>query len=259
MALLQVKTPFNIELNFEVAAFHQRLFAWMIDCFLMYLYIMGVSWLLNRSISNIYANEFGIEELLISIPILLYHFLFELINKGQSIGKWLMHNHVVSLSGKSPSVSQLLLRWLTRSLDFGFFTGLFFLLNGEIVMGTLLSIASIVAFVFYVSNPKGQRLGDLIAGTTIVSTKLPYKLSDTIFMDLDMKSYQPIFPSVMRLSDKDINIIDNIAKHNNPTSVKNYMNSIAEKIKKVLQIETDMPSDMFLETLMRDYNYLSRK
>jgi uncharacterized RDD family membrane protein YckC len=259
MPLLHVKTPFNIDLHFETAQFHRRLFAWIIDLLIIYLYKLVISGLLNVSMSLDTASDIGIETILIGIPAILYHFIFELSMNGQSLGKFLMKIHVVSLSGKTPTASQLLLRWLGRFIDFGMLWGISFMVMGSFFLGSILCVAGITSFIVYLTTATSQRLGDIIAGTTVVSKKLPYNLSDTIFMELDMRSYTPVFTSVMRLSDKDINIIDNIVKHNNQSSIENYLESVAQKIKTVLNIESDMPSDMFLETLLRDYNYLSRK
>jgi hypothetical protein len=63
----------------------------------------------------------------------------------------------------------------------------------------------------------------------------------------------------MRLSDKDLNIIDNIVKQHHKNTIDRYIETVANKIKSVLNITSDMPDDIFLETLLRDYNYLSRK
>jgi uncharacterized RDD family membrane protein YckC len=259
MGLLHVKTTFNIDLHFETAQFHRRFFAWLIDIIIIGIYQFVMELVVGSSMSLTDAEEFGITTILFFIPVITYHFFFEMFMRGQSPGKYLMHIHVVSLTGKSPSVSQLWLRWLSRFIDFGFLWGLICLAQLQFVLGALLIIASIISFVVYVSSPANQRLGDMIAGTTVVSKKLPYSLHDTIFKDLDMRTYQPVFMNVLRLSDKDINIIDNIVKHNNQSSIENYLEGVAEKIKKALDIETDMPSDMFLETLLRDYNFLSRK
>jgi hypothetical protein len=63
----------------------------------------------------------------------------------------------------------------------------------------------------------------------------------------------------MRLSDKDINIVNNIVLQHNKHAIEQYIMQVAEKIKSVLHIETEMTDETFLETLLRDYNYLSRK
>ena len=259
MALLKVNTPFNIDLNFETAPFHRRLFAWIVDIILFVIFLFVIGKIFDKSFSDADVGEYGLSEIFIVAPLLLYHFLCELLLNGQSIGKMLLKIHVVSISGKTPSVSQLLLRWVSRFIDFGLLWSLLFVFSGNTFLSVLLALAGISSFIVYISSAHSQRLGDFVAGTTLVSKKLPYQLEDTIFKDLDMKTYQPVFPSVMRLSDKDINIIDNIVKHNNQSSIENYLTSVAEKIKKALDIETDMTSEMFLETLLRDYNYLSRK
>jgi hypothetical protein len=190
---------------------------------------------------------------------LMYHLISELLTKGQSIGKKLLGIKVVSLNGQDAMVSQYLLRWLMRFIDFGLMWGFIFLLQSSVMLGLLLIMGSIAALINYVSSKYNQRLGDKIAGTAIVLKKLPYKLSDTIFQELDVTNYRVNFPMVMRLSDKDLNIIDNIVKQHNKSNLQHYIENVSLKIKTALQIETDMPDDIFLETLLRDYNYLSRK
>ncbi len=205
------------------------------------------------------ASEFGLTELFLITPFICYHFLCELFLNGQSPGKMLFKIKVVGMDGQTATVSQYLLRWLLRFIDFGCIWGLIFLMTGSTFLGMLLIVGSICGFIIFVSTPYNQRIGDLVAGTTVVMKKLPYALSDTIFQELDMKGYKVSFPTVMRLSDKDINIVDNIVKQHAKSTIDAYVSTVANKIKSALQIETSMPDDMFLETLLRDYNYLSRK
>jgi hypothetical protein len=166
---------------------------------------------------------------------------------------------VIGLSGEMATVSQLLLRWLIRFIDFGFIWGFIFLAASNTFLGVVMVLGCIASFILFVSTPFSQRLGDVVAGTSVVLKRLPYKLSDTIFQDVQFDQYVVSFPQVMKLSDKDINIVDNIVKHHTKSNVGRYVENVASKIKTVLQIESDMPDDMFLETLLRDYNYLSRK
>jgi hypothetical protein len=99
----------------------------------------------------------------------------------------------------------------------------------------------------------------MAAGTTVVLKKLQYKLSETIFQDLNVQHYKVYFPDVMRLSDKDLNIVNNILNQHYKSNIHTHLSSVANKIKSVLNINTDMEDELFSETLMRDYNYLSRK
>jgi len=259
VALLQVKTSFNIDLQFETSPFHLRLFAWIIDFALLIIFWVVMSKILDSTFSISDASEFGLTELFLITPFIVYHFIFELFFNGQSPGKMLLKIKVVGLTGQSATVSQYLLRWLLRFVDFGMIWGLIFLLSGSTFLGVVLFVGSIIAFILFVSTPYHQRIGDMVAGTTVVLKKLPYQLSDTIFQELDTKGYKVLFPEVMRLSDKDLNIIDNIVKQHNKNTIDRYIETVANKIKSVLNIKSDMPDDVFLETLLRDYNYLSRK
>ena len=82
------------------------------------------------------------------------------------------------------------------------------------------------------------------------------KISDTVFLDV-ADNYIPQFPQIMYLSDRDINslkgIIDAVRKHKDYNMAWNA----AEKIKSHLKIDTNMEPVMFLEVLLKDYNYLS--
>ncbi|MEZ5047294.1 MAG: RDD family protein [Chitinophagaceae bacterium] len=260
MALLQVKTPFNIELNFQTASFHSRLFAWIVDGFIMNLYRWGMSLLFFKIFDTRLFSGVGIYEIMVVIPMLLYHFIFELFNNGQSLGKMLFGIKVINLNGEFANVSQCMLRWLLRFFDLGLIWGLIYIIySKELTLGLIMMLGSLLSFVIYLTSKHQQRLGDFAAGTTVVLKKLPYKISDTIFQEFNTDSYQVTFPQVMRLSDRDINIIHNILQQHEKSNITQHIIRVADKIKSVLQIETDMPEDSFLEILLKDYNYLSKK
>ena len=216
-------------------------------------------YLIEKIFDFTFANELGLVQLFLVTPVLMYHLIFELFVHGQSPGKMLLGIKVVSLSGEQATVSQYMLRWLTRFIDFGFLWGFMLLVSSDTMLGIILLIGSLISFIHFVSSTLNQRLGDKVAGTAIVLKKAPYKLSDTIFQELDLTNYKVFFPSVMRLNDKDLNLVHNIVQQHRKSSMDNYITNVADRIKHVLKIETDMPDDFFLETLLRDYNYLSRK
>ena len=90
----------------------------------------------------------------------------------------------------------------------------------------------------------------------IIDTRTHTSWEDTVFTELE-GDYQPRFPQVMHLSDKDINtlksIIGSVKKKNN----YDLSMRIGERIKSKLHIESDQDSLEFLETLLKDYNYYS--
>ncbi|MBK7762376.1 MAG: RDD family protein, partial [Bacteroidetes bacterium] len=96
MALLTVNTTFNIDLQFETSPIHYRLFAWFIDFFLLIVFWTLMSKLLNSAFSIEHANAFGLTEIFLITPFLLYHVLFEVFCNGQSPGKMIFKIQVIS-------------------------------------------------------------------------------------------------------------------------------------------------------------------
>jgi uncharacterized RDD family membrane protein YckC len=243
MSQLVINTSFNIELGFEIAPIHKRIFAVFIDLFVMYVYYKVVSIIFVGSIIKFYEKDFEnlyFYDFLIFIPITFYPLLSEVLLKGESIGKRLMGLRLISLDGNTPTLSQYAIRWFLWPID-------------------IVSSLGIIAFLSIIITKNGQRLGDLAAGTTLVSKKLPYSIDQTIFKAVSVDTYKVCYPQVMRLSDRDLNTINNILQQHKNSNVSQYIDTIAQKVKTVLEIESEYDSVWFLETLLNDYNYLSQK
>ncbi|CAN5580677.1 RDD family protein [soil metagenome] len=256
-----VSTPFNIDLEFEIAAFHKRLLAWFADLMILLLYARGMKLFLQEAFvfkDNNYP--IGLDIFLVTIPMLFYHLLMESIFQGQSFGKRVAGIRVISLEGGEPDIGQYLLRWILRvwewPLVFGFVQmhslGLYFQVLATGLSGLL------VVIIIAVTN-KSQRLGDLAAGTTVVETRYKYSLADTLFQDVVVVDYKVVFPDVMKLSDRDINAIKTVLKQAQNNSRYDTAHRVANKIKEVLKIESDMDVHDFLEKLLADYNFLATK
>src|SRR5690606_21050190 len=109
---------------------------------------------------------------IVTVPFLLYHPLFEILMNGQSPGKRQMKIKVVSLDGSSPTIGGYLMRWLFRLVEV-------FMLRGAVAMVTI------------AANGKGQRLGDIAAGTTVVKLVPQHATSsDAVFTQVE-SDYQP--------------------------------------------------------------------
>jgi uncharacterized RDD family membrane protein YckC len=240
---LTVDTPFNITLDFELAPFHTRLFAWIFDFVVQCLYVYFVLRFLSSSIQTALDFEDDNFNLLIPfivfLPVLFYHLINETLLAGQSIGKKVFNLRVISLDGNPPTMSQYLIRWFMRTID----------------MGTTFYVGGILCVAL---TKHAQRIGDKVAGTTVVTQKLPYTINDTIFKHVNAAAYTVSYPDVMRLSDRDINTINNILSQHGKSNMNQYLESVAQKIIGVLNITTLQDSKSFLETLIEDYNYLSQ-
>ncbi len=256
MALIQIATPFNIDIEFELAAFHKRLLAYLIDFILMFLYLSSMRALLLKGL-EVGESGMGFSILIMLLPPLFYTLLTELLMNGQTVGKKLMNIKVVSLDGGEPTLGQYMLRWFMRFYEWGGFI-VFTLFWGNGIGGLFFfGMGGIASIVIMALTAKSQRLGDLVAGTVVVNTESKLTVDDTIFMHVNQQHYQPAFPEVMKLSDRDINTIKSVIQQAKKTNRYDMCNKVAVRVQEVLKVSADMYAIDFLEKLMEDYNYLS--
>ncbi|MEJ8819507.1 RDD family protein [Lacibacter sp. H407] len=259
MSNVQISTPFNISLDFEIAPFFKRLVAYFLDLMIMVAYAVFMRYFLYSGLQLEGESAMGIDILLVSVPLLLYHLVFEIIFHGQSLGKMAMGIRVMSMDGGDPAISQYLLRWFFRvwewPLVFSFVYPGFWIIYQLIIVGMF----GIIVIIIIAVTAKNQRLGDLAANTAIVNTRIQSSIHDTVFMEITQKDYQVKFPQVLKLSDRDINTIKTVLNQSYKRNNFETAHRIAGRIKTVLGIESDMEVDLFLEQLIADYNYLATR
>lgn len=265
MPLLNVSTPFNIELEFALATFGKRLLSWLIDLLVQYCYAFVMLYFI---FSNIFsskegyteATEFVLIKLVIILPALLYPLLMEVFNNGRTVGKMLMGLKVLNKEGASPTLSQYALRWMINVPNFAI-CGLLIEAASPFVFIYILMIAGFMAIPAAISiavTNYSQRLADLAAGTVVVDYKYRMHIADTIYMDVSNTEYKVVFPDVLKLSDRDINGIRNLLNNKPNKDTENFMLRVALRIEEVLQIKMNGTPRGFLHTLMKDYNYLTQ-
>jgi uncharacterized RDD family membrane protein YckC len=225
--------------------------------------------LLNRSISShdlfsadTQYNLWGLYMMII-VPIFTYHLICEITMNGQSIGKKIFGIRVVNENGGRPGISQFIIRWLIRTGDYAIIAiillNVFFLINKELFVFLAASLILLLTdIILVVSSKKNQRLGDILAHTILVRTKPRGSMEETVFMEV-ADNYVPSFPEIMRLSDKDINAIKSILDTARKKGDFKLAAMASEKIKSHLKINSLMSPYDFLDTLLKDYNYLSVK
>jgi len=260
MGIIQIATAFNIDLEFEIAAFHKRLFAYLLDFFILILFLFSMKWVLYNGFAMNMEENIGLDILIISLPMLLYSLIAELSMNGQTIGKKLMSIRVISLDGGEPTLGQFILRWITKFFEWPFLFGYVFFNAGYlffyIFVTGFLGIAVVITITV---TKKSQRLGDLAAGTVIVDTKSSLSVDDTVFMNVTEENYKVSFPEVMRLSDSDINTIKTVLTQARKRNNIDMCYRVEAKVKEVLGIRSDLYPPDFLEKLLEDYNYLATK
>ena len=239
MEKIRIQTAQNIVIEHDIASVADRIASNLLDFLILSVYYFIIWALFFASLATGGWSYLAWILLFISIPPLFYQLVCEVFMEGQSFGMKSVRTKVIRMDGGQPSIGNYLLRWLLRPIDvFMFYGG--------------------VAIVTILINGKGQRLGDIAAGTTVIKMKKPVKLSDTILTQ-SAENYVPVFPQVERLTDREIGIIVETL------SVFKYEGKImpvqvvAKKIKEVLKIETTMKPWDFLKTVVKDYNHITGK
>lgn len=271
MAAVSIATPFNIELEFEVASFGKRLLAWLIDGVIFVVYGFIFEFAVSDYMPEDYSMRLLIYTLFYTLPTLLYHFLMEVFFHGQSIGKKLVGIRVVNFMGNEASISQYLTRLLFRS---------YFLvpLAASVIAGMMTDVsiknytllftvytlsllgASFAMFLYFVMSKYGQRLGDKMANTLVIVDRAKADFHKTIYLEISDQAYQVRYPEVLRLTDRDINGIRNLLDVKRITREHEaYMDRISNRITEVLGVQRDINSYDFLAQLLRDYNFLTSK
>jgi uncharacterized RDD family membrane protein YckC len=258
MSTLRINTAFNLDLEFECAPFVKRFLALIIDNVIMFLYIWFIAKFIDSAALDTDENLELIIILLLSVPVFFYHLFFEILYNGASPGKRIANLRVISADGTKPTISQFFTRWICNPSGFLLF-GIAMTISAGGVYSLMFGIMYIADFFCVLLQKYGQRLGDIAAGTVVVTTKLPYSLYDTIYVEVDEKNYKVKYPQVIKLSDKDINTINNVLSQHKKYSMHGYLGTLSHKIEQVLGIQSEGDNEEFLRTLLNDYNYLSQK
>ena len=255
MLPVRLDTGFNIEVEFAIAPFHKRLFAWIIDLFVLWMFVKIAAATLGTPSFFIWTWAWDLKGLFISLPVLFYHLVCEISFNGRSLGKMVVNLQVITAEGGQPTVGQYIIRWVFRLLDFAFWIP-FAVIENALPWWTMpITFAGLISVIF---TPKSQRIGDLVAGTILIDLKNRTSWEDTVFTELET-GYHPKYPQVMQLSDRDINtlktIIETIRKKNDTELAVR----ISDRIKSKLKMESVQEPEEFLVTLLKDYNYYSSK
>ena len=252
METVNIPTFLNIDLSFTIASSGRRFGAFFIDWALKVAYFFFMASYINVGI----FSDSLLFSFIIYFPFLFYSFLFEWLNKGQSLGKMLLGIRVIGMNGNYPSPSQCGIRWMFLLAD-AYLFALLATVNTWLAAFTIFS--PLVGAIFIGATKTHQRLGDFAAQTYVVSTKENhYSIYDTIYGYVsDQTNYVVKYPEVMRLSDKDMTVIQDLLEKSEVVFDENLARRLALHVKKVLKIESTEKDFAFLKNLLKDYNYLS--
>lgn len=277
MQFVSIKTPLNVNVNIPHAGIGWRILAFLLDLFFIYVYIIAMTYffvnilgmtssILHTDDQTRYDINVFIEFLYIILlfPALFYSLWTEMLFRGQTFGKMICRIRVVKLDGYKAGFPEYFTRWIFRFIDF--WTGSFLILFlipifgqevGAGISAMFLTVSGIVA-VFFISKTKNsQRLGDIVAGTTVLKLKEKHSINITILEDLK-EDYVPTYPQVIRLSDNDARIIKDTfvaaTKRKDFVTVK----KLRRKLEEVMEIESNLSDNEFINIVMKDFNYYTQ-
>ncbi|MBK6979520.1 MAG: RDD family protein [Cytophagaceae bacterium] len=252
MNTINIPTFLNIDLNFNLAGFGSRVAAYVID----WGFKIGYFFLIIQTFRfDIFSSNY-ILSFLAFIPLYFYTLLSEWLLKGQTLGKMAMKIKVIGNDGSVPSFSQCAVRWMFLLADGYIF--MILILVSPLFAG--LSVFSPAVGIIAITNTKNQqRLGDLAAGTYIVSTRENhFSIEDTIYAYANKRqNYQIKYPQVIKLSDKDMTIIQNLMEKSEKNIDYQLASKLSKRVKEILNIETQDNDIQFLKDLLSDYNRVS--
>lgn len=234
---LKIRTNHNVEIEFETAGVGLRLRAALIDWAIIIGYMFGVGYVL---IETQYLLNTPVIYMLYVMPPFFYHLAFEIFMHGQSPGKRFMKIKVAKLDGSKPTIGDYILRWLMIPVD---------QISG-------------VGFVVMAVSQYQQRVGDILAGTTVIRLTSKTRLDDTIFGNLP-ENYEPVFMNALLLNDRDAQIIRDILNATGQNELNeekiSILNKGRKKIESRLETQSTLADRDYLSRVLKDYYYLSSR
>jgi uncharacterized RDD family membrane protein YckC len=236
METIRVETAQNVFIHYPLSSIGDRILAYLFDTFVLILYIIAVF----AFFINIEVTAWWLWIMAIGVPFLLFRVSFEIFMNGQTPGKRIMKIKVARLDGTPPTVGNYLLRWIFGFVDFNIMSG---------------AIAVLIISV----GGKGQRLGDIVAGTCVVKLIKQEEITASEIFIVPEENYVQTYPQVMMLSERDIETIQKALEANRTHGNMQPVLLVAEKIKTLLNIQTELDADNFLLLIIKDFNHITSR
>lgn len=236
MKEFQIETAQNVAIVQNAASIIDRMWAYVIDTLIIYLYLFAVIMLLV--FLDLDPGDSWAIYLLVSLPAFLYYVLLETFWNGQTVGKYALKTRVVRLDGSKPSFANYFVRWILRIVDVALTSG---------------GLAALVILM----RGNGQRLGDIAAQTTVISEKRKITIQDTIIRYI-APDYIPKYSQVTLFSDPEMQTIKNLYDDAKRKGNHNVILKLFIKVKEVMAVDPVEQPIAFLDTVIKDFNYYTQ-
>lgn len=245
MSELSIVTTQNVNISFRTASVGDRIVAEILDTLVKIAYLITVFYvvfyLLNLKDYMNTTDQWtaGAIVMLLALPVMLYSLLQESLLEGQTIGKRIMKIRVIKIDGYQAGFGDYLIRWLFRIVEISIGSG-------------------VIGLVSILVSKKSQRLGDMAAGTAVISLKRNIHIDHTILQEIN-DDYLPTYSLVIKLSDNDVRIIKETFESALRAQDFSIIYKLREKIETVTGIKNQSGNDSdFIRTVLTDYNYYTR-
>ena len=220
------------------AGLGERILAWVLDILLIIGYVLLMAWLLEDVIG---ARSEWAFILVIALPVFLYHLAFEVFFEGRTPGKLALRLKVARIDGAQPTLGQYLLRWLLRMLDVTFTSGT-------------------VAVIAIAVTKRSQRLGDVVAGTTVIKRRRRVKLEEVLYPDT-ARDYEPAYATADALSDADVRTLRAVLVRLRLSKRDKRSMVLAARAKEAVEAKLGLDPvrekpEAFLKTIVTDHTHL---
>ncbi len=245
MSQISIITTQNVKINFTAASIGERILSFLTDLLIQVAYLVVVLYITNLiGLIDVMQTWDSWSKMALFVifflPVMFYTIIQESIFEGQTIGKRLLKIKVIKIDGYQAGFGDYLIRWLFRLID-------------------IISNSGLVGLISIVATDQSQRLGDISAGTAVISLKNNVSINSTILENID-NEYVPTYSSVIKLSDNDVRII----KENFLFASKNNDYEIIQKLTLKIETVTGIKNQSgnkrdFIQTILKDYNYYTQK
>lgn len=236
MQTISVRTTQNVFIHYPIASVGERILGHIIDRLILILYTIAIFALfirLNLNIAWVWIATLG-------IPWIFFSLTFEILMNGQTPGKRLMNIQVVRLDGTRATIGNFVLRFLFGFIDF-------YILGGAI------------GLIVVAASGKGQRIGDMVANTSVIKLTQQREVTAQEVFITAADNYMPTFQQVVQLRSSDIELMQRALEadrnHDNPEPLL----ALVEKIKTQLGIQSDLPPQVFVNTLIKDFSHYTSR
>lgn len=244
MKKIEIITTQNVPIQYEAAELKDRIIACILDFIIMVILALIFLFIIAKLVfqSLELTETFS---LLVVIPVLgLYHLILENVMRGQTPGKKIMGIKVIKLNGDVPGFIDFFIRWLFQWIE-------------------IYSCSGSIAALMISATQNAQRMGDILANTTVIKTKGFRNIGLTELLNLPSReNYSVKYPGVTRYSDEDMLLIKQLMERNkkypNPTN-EQLLEETVDRMTEQLQLNKRPYDNMrFLQEIINDYIVLTR-